>query len=253
MIHLVVPDPHAHPDHNNDRFEWLGKLIVDLKPDKVICLGDMADMPSLCSYDKGTKGFEGRRYKKDVESVIDAQERMFAPIKRAKKKLPEFFMLEGNHEHRIDRAVNFDHALLDGVISLSDLQFKEYGWNVVEYNGGTPGVILVDGIAYAHYFISGVLGRAINGLHPANALLTKQFMSCTQGHTHSTDYSVRTTAQGRMIHGLVAGVFQDWNAAFAGEANDIWWRGVIIKRDVDNGHYDPQWVGMERLRKEYSK
>ena len=67
--HLVIPDQHAHPDNNNDRFEWLGKLIVDLKPDVVINLGDMADMPSLCTYDKGTKGFEGRRYKQDVNST----------------------------------------------------------------------------------------------------------------------------------------------------------------------------------------
>jgi hypothetical protein len=43
----------------------------------------MADMPSLCTYDKGTKGFEGRRYKQDVNVTLDAQERMFAPIKKA--------------------------------------------------------------------------------------------------------------------------------------------------------------------------
>ena len=88
--HLVIPDQHAHPDYNNDRFEWLGKLIVDLKPDTVINLGDMADMPSLCTYDKGTKGFEGRRYKKDIEAALDAQERMFTPIQKAKKKKPRF-------------------------------------------------------------------------------------------------------------------------------------------------------------------
>lgn len=84
MIHLVVPDPHAHPDYSNKRFEYLGKLIVDLKPDKVICLGDFADLPSLCSYDKGTAGFEGRRYKDDVASVIDAQEKMLFAIRKAK-------------------------------------------------------------------------------------------------------------------------------------------------------------------------
>ena len=59
--HLVVPDPHAHPDFSNIRFDWLAQLIIDLKPDHVICLGDFGDLPSLCSYDKGTKGFEGRR------------------------------------------------------------------------------------------------------------------------------------------------------------------------------------------------
>jgi len=84
--HLIIPDSHAHPDHNNDRFEWLGKLIMDVKPDVVVNIGDMADMPSLSTYDRGTKGFEGRRYKKDVDSVLDAQERMFEPIKKAKRR-----------------------------------------------------------------------------------------------------------------------------------------------------------------------
>ena len=31
-VHLVVPDSHAHPDYNNDRADWLGQLIADLKP-----------------------------------------------------------------------------------------------------------------------------------------------------------------------------------------------------------------------------
>ena len=127
--HLIIPDSHAHPDHNNDRFEWLGKLIMDVKPDVVVNIGDMADMPSLSTYDRGTKGFEGRRYKKDVDSVLDAQERMFEPIKKAKKKKPRFVMCEGNHENRINRAVSSD-PILDGTISVADLGYTKYGWEV---------------------------------------------------------------------------------------------------------------------------
>jgi predicted MPP superfamily phosphohydrolase len=41
--HLIIPDPHAHPDFNNDRAVWLGELIKDLKPDVVVNLGDMWD------------------------------------------------------------------------------------------------------------------------------------------------------------------------------------------------------------------
>ena len=47
--HLIIPDGHTHPDYNNDRFTWLGKLIVDLQPEVVVNIGDMADMASLCS------------------------------------------------------------------------------------------------------------------------------------------------------------------------------------------------------------
>lgn len=79
---LVIGDPHAHPSYDNSRFTKLGNFIAREKPQIIVCIGDMADMPSLSSYDKGTKGFEGRRYKKDVESVIDAQKKLFAPIKK---------------------------------------------------------------------------------------------------------------------------------------------------------------------------
>ena len=249
--HLIIPDTHSTPDFNNDRFTWLGKLVVDLKPDTVIMLGDWVDMPSLCSYDKCTKGYEGRRYKNDIEAGIDAQERFFAPIRAAKKRLPRLVMLEGNHEHRITRAISSDAAHLDGIISLDDLEYEHFGWEWVPYYGSTPGIIEVDGIAYAHYFTSGIMGRSISGEHPAYSLLVKQYMSCTQGHTHITDYCVRTTATHRHIHGLIAGVYVDYYMDYAGEANDLWWKGVIFKTNVEKGQYDPRWIGLESIKKEY--
>lgn len=245
--HLIIPDPHAHPDFNNDRFEALGNLVADLRPDHVICMGDWPDMPSLCSYDRGTKGFEGRRYAKDIESSVDAQDRFFRPIRARKKRLPEFWMLEGNHDNRIRKAINANASQLDGVISINDLQFAEYGWNFVEYDGSTPGILELDGIAYSHFFTSGVMGRPIGGLHPAYQLLSKQYQSCTQAHVHTTDYCVRTNASGRYIHGLVAGCMIDYYADWAGEANRLWWKGVIVKRNVEQGSYDPEWIGLGDL------
>jgi hypothetical protein len=251
MMHLVIPDPHAHPDYDNKRFEYLGKLILDLKPDKVICLGDMADLPSLCSYDKGTQGFEGRRYKDDVNATIDAQEKLFAPLKKAKKRKPKMYMLEGNHEHRISRAISTDAAHLDGIISLDDLHYKKFGWEFIPYRGATPGIKVIDGVAYAHYHTSGVMGRAISGEHPAYSLLVKQYQSCTSGHLHTLDYATRTKADGSRIQGLMAGVFSDYFADFAGEANELWWRGVIVKRNVVDGNYDPEFISIDRMKKEY--
>lgn len=250
--HLIIPDPHARPSTSLDRFRWLGSLIADVKPDHVICIGDWAYMESLCSYDKGTKGFEGRRYRNDVACAIEAQELMFKPVRDRKKKLPKFWMLEGNHEHRIERAVSKDAAQLEGIISLSDLQFEEFGWEVVKYEGATPGHLRLDGVVYAHYFISGVMGVAIGGIHPAYQMLNKNHVSSTQGHSHTTDYSVRAAADSRNIHGLVCGCFIDERPSYAGAANDMWWRGIIIKNDVENGEYDPEWIGMKSIERNYN-
>lgn len=251
-IHLVIPDPHAHPDHNNERFDWLAKLIIDLKPDVVVNLGDHFDMPSLSGYDKGTKGFEGRRFVKDIAAGVEAHERMWEPVKRTKKRLPYRVVLEGNHENRLKRAVNAAPEL-DGAIQFGAYEFDRYYDKVVEYTGNTPGSTEIDGVHYSHFFSSGVMGRPIGGEHPAYSLLTKLFVSATCGHVHTADYAVRTNAAGNKIHGLVAGVFQDYTSGWAGAANDLWWRGVVIKRDVGMGRYDPEFVSMERLRREYGR
>ena len=69
--HIVFSDAHAHYQHNNNRAEWLGELIRDVKPDTVVALGDQADMPSLSGYDKGKKSFQGRTYRADIDVHSD--------------------------------------------------------------------------------------------------------------------------------------------------------------------------------------
>ena len=249
-VHLIIPDPHCHPEHNNDRADLLAKLIIDLRPDVVVNMGDQWDMPSLSGFDKGKKSFEGRSVKRDIDIGLDFSDRVWSPVKRTRKKLPYRVFLEGNHEERIKRAIN-DSRELEGWLGTKDLEIERWYDDFVPYNGRTPGIINLDGINYAHYFVSGVMGRNIGGEHPAYSLLTKEFVSCTAGHIHVLDWCERTTVGGRKIYGLVAGVFQDYDSDWAGEVNKLWWKGIIIKRHVENGTYDPEFVSMTRLKEEY--
>lgn len=251
-IHLVIPDPHAAPGHDNERADHIGQLIVDLKPDVVVNLGDMFSMDSMSGYDKGRKSFWGRTFKADIEAGLDFDERLWAPIRKAKKKLPYAVFCEGNHEFRLKRAIDLQPEL-EGTIGFENFDLDRNYDEVVQYTGNTPGTTKVDGINYAHFFISGVMGRPISGEHPAYSLLTKEFESCTCGHIHITDYAIRTTVGGKRIQGLVAGVAQDYEASYAGEVNKLWWRGVIIKREVEDGVYDPEWVSLKRLKEIYGK
>lgn len=248
--HLVIPDAHAHPDFHNDRFDYLGRLLLDLRPDVVVNLGDGADMASLCAYDKGKASFHGRTYARDIESFHDSQDRLWEPLRRSKKKLPWSVYLIGNHEARIGRALEVQPEL-EGTIGYGDLELRRWYDQVVPYDGGSPGIIEIDGVHYAHFFISGVMGRAIGGEHPAYSLVTKRLVSSTCGHTHTADFCIRTNGSGRKVHGLVAGVFQDYRASWAGGANDLWWKGVIYKRNVEEGVYDAEFISLESLRKEY--
>jgi hypothetical protein len=250
--HIVIPDTHAHPNFSNERAHWIGRLIHDVRPDVVIHIGDSADMPSLASYDKGTRAAVGRTYRADINSHLDFQDRMWWEVKKHKKRMPRSVFCVGNHEQRILKAINVQPEL-DGTISMSDLELEQFYDEVAYYQGGTPGVSEVDGISYAHYHTAGVMGRPVGGEHPAYSLITKQLTSCTQGHTHVLDYCVRTNANGKRLHGLVCGVAQDYDSPWAGEVNKLWWRGVVIKRNVEEGDYDAEFVSLERLRREYAE
>ena len=256
MKHLVIPDAHAKPGCNKDRFRWLGHLIVETQPDKIICLGDFADMESLCSYDRGKKDYNGRSYRLDIDATIAAQEALFSPIwaynaarreGRRKQYRPELHMLYGNHEARISRAIDMDHVVLEGIISLEDLEYEKFGWRTYPFLDK----VSLDGIIYSHYFVSGVMGRAISGENPAASLIAKHHMSCTAGHTHTLDVARRTRADGSPMRGLIAGCFFDHWEGYAGQANDLWWRGVLMKHNVADGDYDLQEISLKELEKRY--
>jgi len=256
---LIIPDGHAHPDYDNERFRALGKFIIKEKPEYIICLGDLADLPSLSSYDRGTKGFEGRRYRKDVESVINAQELLFEDTarynarrrKNAKKQyIPKLTMCLGNHEDRISRAVN-SQAELDGTIGISDLKYKEYGWNIVPFKRA----FTTQGITFSHYFTTGVSGRPISSTHVGHTLVSKLHCSAVQGHSHLYNHAEHTRPDGQKIFGLSAGCFShpEYSESWCRDTEHQWWRGVVMLEDLDGeGYYDAvRAITLRKLIKEY--
>ena len=256
---LIIPDAHAHPDYDNDRFEWLGKYIMDTRPDVIVCLGDWADMPSLSSYDKGKKSFEGRRYRRDIASAIDAQERFFGPMRKhnkrkalwkEKKYKPRLVMTLGNHEDRIDRVIN-DTPELDGAIGISDLRYEDFGWEIYPYQ--VP--CTIGGIAFCHCFATGVSGRPIGGVNHARNMMNKLHSSAVVGHSHLVDWAEGSRVDGTKIFGLVAGCYshfdqkEGWNLA----TEHLWWRGIVVLDELDGeGYYDRmEHITMRKLRRDF--
>lgn len=258
--HLVIGDPHAGSadEDNYERFFWAGNLCVARKPDVIVCIGDFADMNSLCSYDRGTRSYEGRRYKYDIEGAILAQDYFFKPIvwynmrkKRNGKKQykPRFVMLGGNHdEGRIEKVTQLD-PMLHGTISLDDLQYKDFGW---EYHNFLDHVE-IDGILYSHYFTSGVMGRPISSIHTGYQLIIKNHMSCTQGHSHLFDHKTGVRADGSIMNGLSVGCYTDPSRTpeYARGADKFWWSGLCYKHNVKNGEYDLETISYKRVKELY--
>ncbi len=252
--HLVIPDGHARPDFHNERFDLLGDLIVDVKPDVIINIGDHWDMPSLSSYDKGKPSSFGLSYTSDIHSGQEAMDRTFHRMRKQKKSKPLTIFLGGNHEHRLQKAMDTEYTLRGTLgISMDHYQVKDWYDECYWYTGATPGQREVDGILYAHYLPSGPMGRPISGIHQAKSLLAKYHTSCTVGHSHILDFGVFPTTTDRKIMGLSCGCFTDFDKPWAGHINRQFWQGVVVKRGVEDGQYSPEFISMKMLQEEYGK
>ena len=251
---IVFSCAHNKPDVSNERADWLGQLIVDEKPDYVVDLGDTIDLNSLNSYDnKKPSLFSTKSYEKDIEHHIEFQERLRAPLKKRKKKRPRFYGFEGNHEHRLKRVLQETPHLAGGKygVSFGHLETDKYYDEYHEYHNSAPAIHDYDGVSYAHYFSSGNFGTAMSGMHHAYNLVKERNFSSTCGHSHKRNIYFKDSAHPRPIIGLVAGCYKGGEEHWAGQANNDWWKGVIIKRNIENGVYDPEFVSLSRLKETY--
>ena len=250
---MVLPDVQAKSGVNFNYLTNIGKYIVEKKPDKLICLGDFADMPSLSSYDVGKKSFEGRRYTSDIKASKEAMEALLDPIRsfnikasrnKEKQYRPEMVMLLGNHENRINRAVN-DDPKLDGVLSVDDLGYTNCGWRVVPFLD----VAVINGIAYSHYFTTGLMGRPVT---TAQACLTKKHMSCIQGHQQGLQIATSYKANGEMITSIIAGSCYEHNEDYMSSQGNKHWRGFLMLHDVRDGEFDVMPVSLKYINQKYA-
>lgn len=239
MKHFVLPDVQAKPGIDFSYLTKIGQYVVAKQPDKIIAIGDFADMESLSSYDRGTKSFEGRRYVKDIEAAREAMAAFLNPIlnynavqrKNGKRQYkPEFHFTLGNHEHRITRAVN-DDSKLDGVLSVSDLDYEGYGWKVYPFLE----VVVLDGVAYSHYFPSGVAGRPCAS---AQSQLSKKHMSCVAGHQQGLQIATGYRADGALLTSIIAGSCYEHEEDYLSPQQNQHWRGALMLHDVHEGMFD---------------
>ena len=253
---IVFTCAHADPKVPNDRFDWLGSLIYDIRPDYVVDLGDGAEMGSLSSFDTtNPRAVVSQSYEADINSYLDAQERLRHKIKRAKVKRPKYYGFEGNHEHRIKLAVSKDPRLQGSNygIDFSHLQTDQWFDTYYEYEHKSPALATLDGVLYGHYISSGAYGKALASKHHGYALVEKTACSTTVGHSHGFSYYYKGDARPRPLHGLVAGCFKGAKSTWAGQSNDEWRYGVVIKRCIEDGDYDMTWVSLKQLRQEYGQ
>lgn len=252
--HCVLPDTQSAPGTPSDHLRWIGKFLLEKRPDVVIHLGDHWDMPSLSSYDKGKAAMEGRRYEEDIAKGNEDLALITAPTNRhnnsrrvrpIRKYEPRWVLLRGNHEYRILRAAEENPHLI-GTLSYDSLESP--GWEVHDFL--KP--VFIDGIGYSHYWANPMTGRPYGG-----TVLTRLKTlghSFTMGHQQTLDSAIR------FIHGpkgpkaqrgLVCGAAYLHAEEYKGHQGNAHWRGIIFKHEVDDGSYDLMEISLDYLCRRY--
>jgi hypothetical protein len=249
---LVIPDCQVKAGVPLEHLTWAGKAIVDYMPDVVINIGDFADMPSLSTHDiKGSKYFEGLRYRTDIDVAKDAMQLLLAPLKevQAKQKRnkekqyrPRMVMTIGNHEHRIDRAIN-NNPTLDGLISVKDLGY-ENDWEVHSFLHP----VFINGVGFNHYWPVGAMGRPASS---PSVIINKLHMSCVAGHQQGKQVAYGKRADGQPICAIIAGSYYLHDESYMDQLSNKHWRGLVVLNEVEDGHFDEMFLSIEYLRRKY--
>lgn len=243
--HFIIPDRQARPGVPLDHNRWFGKAIADYKPDVLIDLGDNADFPSVSTHSMpGSLDKEGQRLSKDIAAAQEADRILFKAMGRFRPK--RMVRLRGNHEDRLDRYLQLN-PVLEGLIGL-DLLNDGNDWEIIPFENGAPGVVVIDGITYAHYFANPNTGRTIGGT--ATYKLAAIGSPFVQGHVQGYDIGTRQYATGRVIRGIVAGSAYLHDEPYKGRAN-AHDRCVVVLNEVRNGHFSEMPLTLDYLCRKY--
>lgn len=250
---MIIPDTQIRPGVDTSHIDWAAQAIVDYLPDVIVVIGDWWDMPSLSKHNlPGSLATEGNRIRDDIAVGNEAFERLVAPLQeeqghriagRRKQYNPELHFIFGNHENRIERAVQ-DQPKFDEILSSGDLK--------------TPGfirhpfleIVEIDGIAYSHYFSNTHSGRPIGG--SIDNRLNKIGKSFVQGHEQGLLYGIRQFPGRLTRHGLVAGSFYLHDEHYRDAQSNGEWRGIVVLNEVVDGSYDVMPLSMQYLRGKYA-
>jgi hypothetical protein len=255
--HLIIPDTQSKPGVPSDHLTWIGRYIVDQRPDVIVHLGDHADFPSLSVYDRGKSSFHSRRYHDDLACAKRDFRMLNQPLvdhniqKRKNKDRqynPERHITLGNHEHRLSKAIEADAVQLEGLVSLRDLCYEDFGWTVHPFL--KP--VIIDGVHYAHYFYQPNTGRPYGG---ANLELRLKNIghSFTMGHQQGKLIAARHLSDGTTQRGLVVGSCYLHDEDYKGPQANHHWRGIVVKHEVRNGNYDLMEVSLDYLCRRYEQ
>ena len=252
---LIVGDTQCKPGISLDYMTWIGKYIVDKRPDVVVHIGDNFDFESLSTYDRGKLSFEGRRLKADIEAGNQGLKNLVKPLwelqrqqRRFKKKVysPRMVFCTGNHEQRFDRVAS-DTPELEGFVGMETLDLEKYGWEVYPFLQPVE----IDGIFFVHYLANPMSGKPYAGT--AMNVLKTVGRSFVVGHRQVLDIAIRPTIDGKHQIGIVNGACYEHFEEYKGHLGNNHFRGLVMLHEVSDGFGLPMPVSLGYLKERYGQ
>jgi hypothetical protein len=175
-----------------------------------------------------------------LEPIRDMQSKQ----KKNKEKVykPRMVMLMGNHENRIDRAVN-NNPTLEGLISTKDLCYED-DWEVHEFLHP----VFINGVGFNHYWPVGAMGRPASS---AATIINKLHMSCVAGHQQGKQVAYSKRADGKPVCAIIAGSYYLHDESYMDKLSNRHWRGLVVLNEVEDGHFDEMFLSIEYLGRKY--
>lgn len=243
----VIPDTQVKPGVPVDHLAAAGKYIADQQPDVVVCIGDWFDFPSLSTYHgSGHAEMVGRNYMADLGAGKLAMDLFMNPIARAttKRWTPQLVFTKGNHEDRVERAIDANPIQLRELMQPVDSVLEEYGWLVYPYL--QP--VTINGVAFNHFFPSGTMGKPLT---TAAAILRKMHMSAFAGHLQGRDIAYSKRADGRNLTAIISGSFYQHDERYLSPFTNLHWRGMWVLNEVKDGTFDEMAVSISYLQRRF--
>lgn len=242
---MVVGDVHISAGQNLSRARLLGKAIEDLRPNRVVFIGDLLTFDSLSSWDKDKrKKMEGRRYQKDIDAGKHFLELMDT---NGGHRCKEFILTEGNHEDRLWRYLDLQ-PLFDGAVDYrKDLDIE--GWTHVPYKEHH----VYKGVYFTHVPINEA-GRPVGGDSACKRALGIYQHSVVFGHTHKlAAVAVHRNGSSHLNQALNVGCYFDHIDDYALGSLTSYWRGIVLLDHYKTGRFNWSPISLGKLRKFWNK
>lgn len=257
---LAFSDAHVSPGQDLERFDWLGKLIVDVRPDAVWNGGDFATCDSVSFFKVPRE--DQYSLAEEAEAVRAAHARMWRPLqdlndrRKASKHGPiviHKMITMGNHEHRIKRRCEDDELGLGSVVTADNLfQYSLYYDQVADWKE----YIEYEGLLLTHCPING-RGKPMDGIFRGRHIALQSEMPILYGHTHRVDYTVVNLMgpvnKTRSALNLPCFLDQDHVEKYAKGSASGWDYGVVLVDIYEPGRFTFKWISMGELRHKYSE